>query len=312
MRRLFYLFIALLLVSGGFAQQNASPFTMDDIKNWTGTGPNRAALAVQWVTGEDPTELVAEDIHFLVWGYRWEDGEKPSALDMIRAVAQNDSRFYVMLGDAGKDPVIWGFGYDADNSGSFSLLNKTTSVTIKQDQFVDGVVFLKADPDGFRPVDVADYWMGGWKEYYCSYYTGPVGNEAPSTADFQYSQFGASQRYLTNGSWDAWTLSAIDYVSEQNTPPVSKLMQAAEANDPTGNESLSFSDTKAYYSARTLFMENMNNYTCRIVSMNGSVVKYFLVRDEKEVLPVNLQKGIYILSAVKGNKSVSYKFVVND
>ena len=46
MRRLFYLFIALLLVSGGFAQQNASPFTMDDIKNWTGTGPNRAALAV--------------------------------------------------------------------------------------------------------------------------------------------------------------------------------------------------------------------------------------------------------------------------
>ena len=86
MRRLFYLFIALLLVSGGFAQQNVSPFTMDDIKNWTGTGPNRAALAVQWVTGEDPTELVAEDIHFLVWGYRWEDGEKPSALDMIRTV----------------------------------------------------------------------------------------------------------------------------------------------------------------------------------------------------------------------------------
>lgn len=313
MRKIVYLLIALLLVSVGFAQQSASSFTMDDIRNWTGTGPNKSALAIQWVTGDDPANPAAEDIHFLVWGYRWgEEGEAPSGMDMIRAIARSDSRFYVMLGQAGTmGTVIWGFGYDADKSTSFSISNAATGVTVKTDQFVDGIYTLAADPDGFKPVEAADYWMGGWKEYYTSYYVGTNGNEAPSTADFQYSQFGVAQRKLVNGSWDAWTLSSIN-ASEQNAPPVSKLMQAAEANDPsTGNEQLAVSGTNVRYSARTLFLENMDNYVCQIVSMNGRVVERFRVQGENMSLPVNLQSGIYILSGVRGDSSVSYKFSVN-
>lgn len=313
MRKVFYLFITLLLVSVGFAQQPASSFTMDDIQNWTGTGTNKSALAIQWVTGDDPLNPASgDDVHFLVWGYRWEEGETPSAIDMIRAILKNDPRFYMMLGEAGGiGTVTWGFGYDANKNGTFSISNEITDVTINQDQFVDGVYTFNADPDGFKPVDAADYWMGGWKEYYCTYYTGPNGNEAPATSEFQYTQFGADQRKLVNGSWDAWTLSAIN-AGETNTPPLSRYMQAAEANNPTGNEQPTVSDMVIRYSAHTLSLENMDGYTCRIVSMNGRVINRFLVQGEKISLPVNLQKGIYILSGVKDGKPVSYKFRVND
>lgn len=311
MRKIVYLFIALYLTAGLFAQQPAASFTMDDIRNWTGTGSNRSALAIQWITGDNPTNPTAEEIHFLVWGYRWEAEDKPTGLDMIRAVAKEDPRFYVMLEDS-ENATVWGFGYDATDNGTFAIKNDKTSVTISQADFVNGIVSIKANPDGFKPNDAANYWMGGWKEHYCTYYTGSNGNTAPTTQHFSYAQTGADLRLLANGSWDAWTLSAIDVVSEANIPPLSKYMQAAEANDggSTNNEKPTVNEASAFYSDCMLYLNNMEGYTCSIVSIVGKTVDRFQVKDQKESRPVALQKGIYILAGTKGGSKVSFKFVV--
>ena len=49
----------------------AHPIDFDKIRNWTGTGPNRAALVIQY-----NGDTYGSDAY--VWGYRWENGETPT------------------------------------------------------------------------------------------------------------------------------------------------------------------------------------------------------------------------------------------
>lgn len=310
MRKIFYLFLCFFLVAGLSAQQQAATFNLDAIQNWTGNGPNRSALAIQWITGNNQTDPAPADVHFLVWGYKWESAAKPTGLDMIRAIAKSDPRLFVMLENT-ENATVWGFGYDANKDGLFGIKNSKTTVTFDKDDFINGILSIKNDPDGFTPEDVADYWMGGWKDYYCTYYTGPDGINAPSTNDFSYAQSGAGQRLLANNSWDAWTLSPIDYATESNVPPVSKLMQAADAVDsPTKNETVALNKASVVYARQMLRITNLENYTCRIISMDGMVMEQFKVKEQNEQYPVSLKTGIYVLTGIKGSHQVSFRFSV--
>lgn len=309
--RILYLFISLFLMAGLSAQERAAAsFTMDDIRNWTGAGPNRSALAIQWITGDNPADPAVTDVHFLVWGYRWKDSEKPTGLDMIRAIAKSDPRLFVML-QAPDGSTIWGFGYNMNKNKPFVIINSKTSVTIKQEDFIDGIVSITANPDGFKPTDTADFWMGGWYDYYCTYYTASSGNIAPSTQEFSYSQMGANLRLLTDGSWDAWTSSPIDAATEPNIPPISRLMQAAEANgSPTSNEQLTATDASVFYKDQHLYLNNMKDYSCSIISITGKTINNFLVKEQMESRLLPLQKGFYILNGFNGKAKVTIKFVV--
>ena len=81
----------LLLLSIGSLSLTAMahPIDFDKIRNWTGTGPNRAALVIQYNGDKYGTNAY-------VWGYRWENGESPSGETMMKAICANSSRLSML------------------------------------------------------------------------------------------------------------------------------------------------------------------------------------------------------------------------
>ncbi|MDE6041233.1 MAG: hypothetical protein K2F99_06595, partial [Muribaculaceae bacterium] len=89
-KSLLSLFIGCITVS-----VTAHPIDFDKIKSWTGTGPNRAALAVT-------NDAAASDPNVYVWGYRWEDGEKPTGEDMFKAICANNDNLVLLTQTTGQ------------------------------------------------------------------------------------------------------------------------------------------------------------------------------------------------------------------
>lgn len=97
---------SFLAAALGFAPL-ACAFDFDDVLLWTGSGPNRAILVIDFNDGTSPQSFA--------WGYRW-SGESTSE-QMVRSIDSGDPRLAtVVLGQGGV-----GFGafldsatYDAD------------------------------------------------------------------------------------------------------------------------------------------------------------------------------------------------------
>lgn len=205
--------------------------TMNDILFWTGEGENRSVLAIQWISGDNWENPTQDNVHLLSWGYRWKAGEQPTGNLMVMALAKADSRLYVIMGSGFgglESQSVRGFGYDANGDGRFSIKNASTSVTYDAADFKDGVIVLSGDDtgDGYVSADPADYWEGGWREGYWSYYLGDDGESVP--ASFDYSPSMSGLRLLTPGSWDAWTFSSVNG-GMLNTFPFSEWMVSAIA-----------------------------------------------------------------------------------
>jgi hypothetical protein len=66
------------------AHASAQTFTLSNIQEVIGSGPNEAAFVVSWNDGKTPDSLV--------WGYRW-SGTAPTVFGMMQAVEAADSRF---------------------------------------------------------------------------------------------------------------------------------------------------------------------------------------------------------------------------
>lgn len=198
-------------------------FRFSSIKNWTGEGENCSALAIQWITGDNMLEPADDEVFFIAWGYRWKEEENPLGIDMLKAIAKNDPRLYVAVSGS----YIVGLGYDGNDDGKFEVRNG--SLTITQDDFIDGFYEIAGNIDGMKPVNSSDYWMGGLYESYATYWLGD-GDVIPDAEEFEYSSLFVFNRHLENLSWDAWTLSPIDYEEMRNTLPIPRLIQAAEAN----------------------------------------------------------------------------------
>lgn len=202
--------------------------SIDDIKFWTGQGDQRSILTIQWANVTKENEADLNTIHYYAWGYRWNEEDKPTGENMVVALAKADTRFYIFLGSEGSyGRPIYGFGYDANGDGVFSISNKDKTVTYTAADFTDGILEIDGSVDGFSSNDPADYWQGGWFEGYNSYYLGGDGESVPEK--FNYSNVGVSGRKLTNLSWDAWTFSSIN--SEMvNVMPMTEFLVAAIGN----------------------------------------------------------------------------------
>lgn len=97
----------LLLLSVGVSAASAlaHPIDFDQIKNWTGSGPNKAALVVQY-NGD------AYGADAYVWGYRWNDGESPTGETMMKAICANSSRLSMLTQFTGSmGSTLCGVGY---------------------------------------------------------------------------------------------------------------------------------------------------------------------------------------------------------
>lgn len=195
-------------------------FTLSKIENWTGDGVNRSVLGIQWVTGEELLNPADDDVHFLTWGYRWKAGTRQTGMDMLKAIAKNDPRLFVVL--AGDN--VAGLGYDGDGDGKFQAGNSQTSFC--QDDFKDGIYEIQVDADGITTKE-GDYWLGGKNQSYASYWLGK-GNVIPMEKNFSYSNLYLVNRDLSDYSWDVWTHSPFDDSEKQNKSPISRLVQPAE------------------------------------------------------------------------------------
>lgn len=94
-----------LAVGLSFLTAIAHPIDFDKIRNWTGTGPNKAALVIQY-----NGDTYGSDAY--VWGYRWENGEQPSGETMMKAICANSSRLSMLTQYTGSmGSTLCGVGY---------------------------------------------------------------------------------------------------------------------------------------------------------------------------------------------------------
>lgn len=107
----------------------AEDIDLEKVNHWTGSGPNRAALAIQFngtTCGSDA----------LVWGYRWADGDTPTVEDMFKAICQNSSRLSMLtqytgsmgstvcgIGYGLSQEVLHGVSFDFEKAKQFEFIN---------------------------------------------------------------------------------------------------------------------------------------------------------------------------------------------
>lgn len=83
----------------------AHPIDFSRIQHWTGTGPNQAALVIQFNGDTYGTDA-------MVWGYRWENGENPNGETMFKAICANSSRLSLLTQYTGSmGSTVCGIGY---------------------------------------------------------------------------------------------------------------------------------------------------------------------------------------------------------
>jgi len=174
-----------------------------DIDFWVGTGPNYAAILIDWQDGKTaPGEI---ESHALVWGYRWENGQSPKGIDALMAIDAADPRLEIHLtsfGSVGGTKFFFGAFYDLDDDGgtpTFDPMGETGFASDPDDHFQEGI-------------RINGYWR----------YLLGSGSELPES--WTVSGSGASIRTLSHESWDAWVFSDYAITPE----PLPGLAAAAQ------------------------------------------------------------------------------------
>lgn len=172
-----------------------------DITNWTGSGPNSAALVIDWADGKTyPGETGGES---LVWGFHWSGSA--TGKQMIEAIAAADPRLFLNTNGPGGPNTIYGLGYDLDNSHPAYIPGPDDTGTL-------------SDPN--------DHYIEGWDtQGYWSYWNFD-GSGAFYPQSWTFASQGFASRTLTNGSWDAWDFSY--YTDLNGDQPPSDTPFAAE------------------------------------------------------------------------------------
>ncbi len=205
----------LICARAGAVSTNPASFGFDQIQFWTGSGTNRAAVVIQWNDGLTPSSLV--------WGYRWNN--TATGFDMLRSVTGSSAIHYP--GSMTNHTVF--FGADTRLVASWSEFDFGNAL--------DSVVFQQGTNSRYQ-----NDWKNGFWEYSLfggqfsydvldenwDYLETATYNQAGSLfySDVTWlaAPFGASDRILVNGSWDAWSFAA-DFVSvpvanPESAPPL--------------------------------------------------------------------------------------------
>lgn len=184
-------------------------FTVNDIRYWVGTGSNKAALVIDWKSGNAPL--------CLAWGYRW-DGTATGE-NMLTAIAgsgdiRSSANGPIVGGLGGADPrlgaqiiaawgskIVFGLGYDVDDDGGFAYVNGASETG------------HGADPD--------DNYHEGWFYGFWNYALSTDG------ANWSSSFIGCSEHSLSNGDWDGWSWDPTFSFSAYPDEPVAAIPEPA-------------------------------------------------------------------------------------
>jgi len=169
--------VALAFCAAGAAQHAAFGFSLDDIEHWCGSGTNRSALVVDWHDGTRP--------HALAWGFRWSG--TATALDLWRAVTGADSGLTGFETTTGGGTRVWGIEYR----------RPTRSGDILPETGAHDVRWTAYTWDHTGDVCLA----GTWSHWRCG------GQTVYAATNFVAGDAGMETYPLSDGSWDAWSLS---------------------------------------------------------------------------------------------------------
>lgn len=200
--------LALCLLAAASAHAAAVVDDFSDIEFWVGTGPNQAAIVIDWQDGKTaPGEAEA---HALVWGYRWEDGQTPKGIDALMAIDAADPRLELYLtsfGSVGGGKFFFGAFYDLDGDGGTATFDPTGETGFSGD----------SDDHFQEGIRLNGYWR----------YLIGSGPQLPES--WTVSGSGASVRTLSDNSWDAWVFADYAITPE----PFPGIAVAAPVPEPS-------------------------------------------------------------------------------
>ncbi|MDR1645939.1 MAG: Ig-like domain-containing protein [Tannerellaceae bacterium] len=82
--------------------------------------------------------------------------------------------------------------------------------------------------------------------------------------------------------------------------------------DPVTTGSERIQEASVRYAGGQLYLLHLEGFDCTIVSFSGQLEQSFRVASTEEIRTVDLPKGTYILRAQKGNRRITYKFIVSN
>lgn len=323
--------LALIILCASASSLGAFVLDWDKIEHWTGEGPNRAALVVQFLDEYSPVTYV--------WGYRWEDGETVTGERLVRDIARGSDHLVAYIqftgsmgctldglgvstgnsvldylkydyDSAAKDPYI-SFGYDEPSTlmgqtwapekeqvlqwyeEAIEKARETHVIDNPLNQHVFG--YPAYDYDWLRPTETSETmrWNSGWYTGYWSYWLG-----TEDTDEFTYSGLGMSSVIIENGAVNGWKFMPLDgVVSGDDWDAVSA---ATEWNAPDYSHkgiTTGITDSPVADGLASDLPESVDIYR-----LDGSIV----AKDHRFGTPLTLAPGIYIARSDKFAK----KFII--
>lgn len=290
-------------------QQNKSATVtdFDAIEYWVGTGANKAAFVVQWNDGKNSDALV--------WGFRW-DGEA-TGIDMVRAIAKADHRFFALQYDSGTalGTTIAGLGFDLNGVNTIGLYkdgNQTYPLYP-----VNGIVNTTgANFDNFTVIDATDHWQTqSNSKGYWSYSI-----KKTTDTDFNRYDLTAANGILENNSWNVWNYNTgmVELPIASTFTPVTPFVLSTDFTkgffmvneDWFGhtNGTLNFIDDSGKINYRIYSTAN-NNETFGVTTQYGTIYGdnfYFVSKQDADV-------GRLIVANAKTMKKIaSFKTIGGD
>jgi hypothetical protein len=195
---------------GGVATKPVTTFA--DITQWFGSGPNEAALVIDW-DGDDASN------DSLVWGFRWNGNA--SSEDMFRAVVSGDPKLFARITPPSSFGIgVLGIGYDANHNGIFGITDGTVFPA-------SGLFVVGSGDDSNVATDAGDLYREGWFSGFWNLGLS-IGNPYAG-GSWESAQTGVSGETLADGDWNSLAFTTtFDNVFASNpravVPEASSLM----------------------------------------------------------------------------------------
>lgn len=334
-----------MAIVGAALTMNAFVVEWDRIKYWAGSGPNQAALVVQF-NDNGPQEAY-------VWGYRWQNGENPSGEDMFRAVAAASPDLTLFTQYTGwMGNTVCGIGYSKyhtiadfieydfgsakeDGRISFNYFSANTTMgqtdvpgwdtqdlcdsaiqASKSSHIIDHPINARVygypayDYDWWQAFDrndpTAQRWNAGWYDGYWSYWVG-----GPDSEDFAYSGLGMTSRKLNNGDVDGWKYIFLDgpVVLDRPERAAGQNIYSDGIDGYTGASEQWHQLNYTHFgisSAPSVHNDSADGIV-EVYSLSGVKVTDFRTSESLDRMVRTLSSGCYILRSRQGAKKIFVK-----
>ena len=118
---------------------------------------------------------------------------------------------------------------------------------------------------------------------------------------------------LDAGSEYRAEIDAVKDISSGKTEIIGKAdISFKTTGNSTAIQTPSANTAKVYYTSGNLYLQNLQGYTCTVITLNGQMKHSAHVTSSTTILPLNLSNGIYMLVAQKQEEKKVFKFIITN